>query len=137
MTKDQLIGAYAGWLEERTWNWFCTLTFRGFPSAKRADRLFRSWISEVRQEVGATTFRWVRVTERGANQDNLHFHVLVGGLRDATKWDWVLRWDEIAGDCLIAYYVPRRGAVRYMLKEAEPGCNFDIEIQMPPIERSL
>jgi len=135
LTKDQLIGAYAGWLEERTWNWFCTLTFRGFPSVKKADDLFRIWISEVRQKVGTAAFRWVRVTERGANQDNVHFHALVGGLRDATKWDWVLRWDDLAGTADIFYYRPNAGGIEYMLKTAEPNRDFEIEFEFPLPDR--
>ena len=132
MTKDELIFAYDKWLSARRWNWFATLTFRGSPSLNKADRLFRVWISEIRQREGTRTFSWVRVTERGANSDNVHFHALVGGLNNPCKWDWILRWNELAGESAIFYYQPFRGGIRYMLKEARPNRDFDIEIEIAP-----
>jgi hypothetical protein len=132
MTKEELIHAYADWLQKYNWTWFCTLTFKGAPPLKRADRLFRVWISEIKQSEGTKKFSWVRVTERGAFGDNIHFHALIGGLRDASKWRWMFRWEELAGEANILYYVPKLGGVQYMLKEARPGCDFDIEIEIAP-----
>ncbi len=86
----------------------------------------------MKREDGADYFRWVRVTERGSFGDNLHFHVLIGGLRDRSKWPWILRWEELAGDCIISYYRPFAGGIRYMLKTASPDRDFEIEIELPP-----
>lgn len=136
MTKEQLIDAYADWLSEQRWGLFGTLTFRGSPSPSRADRIFRRWISEMKESDGTNRFRWVRVTEYGAFGDNLHFHILVGGLRDGSKWPWLLRWGELAGSADIFYYVPYAGGLRYMLKTARPDRDFEIEIELPAIVRS-
>jgi hypothetical protein len=133
MTRDDLIGAYESWLSEHRWGLFATLTFRGFPSAAKADRIFRQWISEMRLQDGRSDFRWVRVTERGACGDNLHFHVLIGGLHDGSKWPWLLRWDELAGNADIFYYRHHAAGIRYMLKEVHPDRDFEIEIELPPI----
>lgn len=133
MTKDQLISAYEDWLSQRRWSLFGTLTFRGSPSSSRADRIFRRWISEMRQNDGTASFRWVRVTECGAFGDNLHFHILVGGLRNGSKWPWLLRWNELAGSADIFYYHPYAGGIRYMLKTAHPDRDFEIEMELPAI----
>jgi len=132
VTKDELIEAYETWFSEQHWNLFGTLTFRGYASPSRADRIFRQWISEVKREDGTNDFRWIRVTERGACADNLHYHVLIGGWRGASKWPWVLRWDELAGDCILSYYQPHSHGIRYMLKEVCPGRDFEIEMELPP-----
>lgn len=128
MTKSELIDAYEEWLDGLKWLWFATLTFRGSPSPRKANDLFHVWISEIRKREGTDAFSWVRVAERGSSREHLHFHVLVAGLRDPCKWDWVLRWEKLAGDSMIFYYQRGRGGIRYMLKEAEPGRDFDIQI---------
>lgn len=44
----------------------------------------------------------------------------------------MLRWDELAGSADIFYYRPNAGGIRYMLKTARPGCDFEIEMEFPP-----
>lgn len=131
MTKEELIGAYEQWFDQLNFSLFATLTFRGFPSRRRADHIFRRWIDEMKHADGAKDFRWVRVAEYGAYGDNIHYHALIGGLRNGSKWPWMFLWDEIGGDFCISYYRSFGGAIRYMLKEARPGCDFDIEIEIP------
>lgn len=133
MNKNNLIDAYEDWLAKQHWSLFGTLTFRSSPSTSRADRIFRQWITEMEKEDGTDGFRWVRVTEHGAADDNLHFHILVGGLRSGSKYPWILRWNELAGDCLISYFHPYAGGLRYMLKTASADRDFEIEIELPPI----
>lgn len=137
-TKRKLIAGYEEWLSRFTWAWFATLTFRrpNIP-AWRANALFDQWIAEVQGEDGTADFRWFRVVELGANQDHLHFHVLVGGLANGTKWPWVILWNEIAGDCLISYYSAFKGTLPYLLKEVHPDrdcaieCNYDFFLPLP------
>lgn len=131
VNKIELIDAYEEWLSEQSWGLFGTLTFRGSPSSSQADRIFRRWISEMKQADGTTNFRWVRVTEHGSFGDNLHFHVLIGGLRNGSKWPWMLRWDELAGSADIFYYRVHAGGIRYMLKTADPDRDFEIEFELP------
>jgi hypothetical protein len=156
MTRDELIAAYADWLGQYHWTLFATLTFRGFPSPSRADRTFRRWTSEMKQEDGKDDFRWVRVTQHGACGDNLHYHVLIGGLRDVCRWHWMCRWDELAGDSMLTFYrhdycrhddgtlpsLPKiehldrpTGAIPYMVREADPNKDFEIEFEIPPIAK--
>lgn len=130
MTSKQLIDGYATWLSKFSWNWFGTLTFRNHKLPFwRANRIFQDWIFEIEMGAGTGSFRWFRVTERGAYGDNLHFHILVGGLRDASKWPWTVLWNEMAGDALITYYFRSGGATKYIVKTARPGRDFEIDFR--------
>ena len=131
MNTKQLIDGYEEWLTRFNWAWFGTLTFRDYPTLNRANSLFKKWISEIEKEDGTSDFRWFRVTERGAFNDNIHFHVLVGGLRKGSKWPWIFRWEELAGGSSIAYYFRSGGAARYVVKTAQPGRDFEIDFHLP------
>jgi hypothetical protein len=133
VTREDLICAYADWLSSFEWIFFGTLTFREPEiSLRKANQLFDRWIHEIEAAEGTKDFRWVRVAERGAFGDNLHFHCLVGGLRNGSKWNWLLRWKEMAGEAFISYYFRGGGATRYMLKTLRPGHDFEIELHLPP-----
>ncbi len=130
MTKEDLIEAYATWLGHYHWHWFGTLTFRRPVSTFVAEQIYGRWISEVKDAQGTDAFSWIRVTERGAYGDNLHFHILVSGLRDVYKWDWILRWDQLAGTADIFYYNKNAGGLRYMLKEVQPRGDFEMYLEI-------
>ena len=59
MDKETLINGYESWLNEYHWSLFGTLAFRGFPSASKANRLFREWIHEMQEQDGRDEFRSV------------------------------------------------------------------------------
>lgn len=131
MDTQKLHETYCEWLDTYKWQWFATLTFRGAPSSSKADRLFRKWIDEVERAVGTASFCWFRVAEHGAYGDNLHFHALIGGLREPSKWDWLFRWEELAGEAQISYFVAFGGATSYILKSLRPDVDFDAEFHLP------
>jgi hypothetical protein len=133
MNRAELIDAYESWLNQFHWSLYCTLTFRGNPSNSKADRIFRQWTDEMRDQDGGDNFRWVRITEHGAFADNLHFHAVIGGLREGSKWPWILRWDELAGSADIFDYRPYAGGLAYMLKTAHPDRDFEIEFELPSV----
>lgn len=131
MTRQELIAGYEEWFCTKRWHLFGTLTFAAMPSPSRADSIFRRWISEIKSTDGTSDFSWVRVAEHGADGQNLHYHVLVGGWAGESKWPWVLRWNELAGDCIISYYDPNGGGLRYLLKTVQPNRDFEIEFEFP------
>lgn len=130
MRKAEFIGAYEEWLNRYRWNWLVTLTFRGSVTTQSAEHLCRRWINELRRKEGTSGFSWIRVSERGAFGDNLHFHLLISGLRDECKYFWILRWHDLAGTAWISYFWPSMGGIRYMLKTAHPNCDFEIELEI-------
>lgn len=129
MNVEKLREGYLEWLSWYKWQWFATLTFRGSPSFSKADRIFRLWIDEIRSAVGTGYFSWFRVTERGAFSDNLHFHLLVAGMRDSSKWHWFFRWEELAGEADIAYFISSGGALEYSLKTLRTDADFEVEYE--------
>jgi hypothetical protein len=127
MNKERLINGYEEWLSRYRWIWFGTLTFRRLDiKLWTANECFWRWIVEVENSERTDVFHWFRVTEHGAFKDNLHFHVLVGGLKNPSKWPWLLRWQDLAGDAEIYYFNRSLGGLRYMLKTAKPDTDFDI-----------
>jgi hypothetical protein len=132
MKKQQLVEAYATWLDKFDFDWFGTLTFRGYPRRGKAERVFRGWTEELARKRAAHQLFWVRVAEHGAYADNLHFHFLLGGLKFGTDpTDWEDRWCELAGAADIREFDPSKGGIHYLLKTLLPDRDFDIEFDLP------
>jgi hypothetical protein len=128
--REKTIQEYRGWLEKFRWDWFATLKITsGVPSERRARNLCDRWVSDVRRAEGAEDFRWFRVLERGASGSNLHFHVLVGGLRNRRN-SWERRWAELGGEALIKPYNPEQKGIMYLLKsmgnDGDLACDFEL-----------
>ena len=121
MTTKEFRDAYEQWLSGFRWDWFATLTFRGTPTRGRAERLFREWIEKLKLTQGTQNFDWFRVTESGSDGDNLHFHVLICGLRSSNLLPAYRRWEQRAGEPCIENYRSEEGAIRYILKTVHPG----------------
>ena len=137
MTRSELIDGYYEWLSYFKWNWFGTLTFRGYPPIGKARRCFDSWIDELEHKYGRTDFRWFRVTERGATDANIHFHVLIGGLRPCagSRYFAMFRWQQLAGGANITSFIPHQNAIFYILKTLHPAKEPEIEFHLDPIAR--
>ena len=135
ITKEQLVQEYHDWISQHEWNWIGTLTFRGYPSRKKAQTKFEQWVSELQKKEGGSKFRYIQVTETGSYKDNIHFHILIGGLRpSAPKFTgpWIERWEQLAGDAEIDDYDPDGNYVYYMLKDLKADHDFDINIRLNP-----
>ena len=130
MRSEELVEAYNAWLSTFDWDWFATLTFRGIPSMAKARRCFHTWITELEGDERTPDFKWIRVTERGAYGSNIHFHVLVGGLRAAKRFAWTVRWRELAGEAVITDFDSHQGGIRYVVKTVRPNCKFDIDFNL-------
>jgi len=131
----ELIESYKEWLSQYRWIWFGTLTFSGYPSLRKATRIFDKFINEIREKHGTRDFRWIRVTEHGADGNNLHFHVLIGGLhlQSGDRYMAMLRWQELAGESLITSFASHRNGIYYILKTLRPGVDFEIDFLLEPI----
>ena len=128
---------YDRWFRHYSWAWFGTLKIAsGMPSERRAKDLFRQWISDLRRSEGTEDFRWVRVMERGATGQNLHFHVLVGCLRNRRQ-HWESQWEELGGEALIGKFDPDKKAILYMTKEMDDSGNLDIDFRLPDQKQSV
>jgi|HubBroStandDraft_1064217.scaffolds.fasta_scaffold206759_2 hypothetical protein len=129
------------WLELMPWLWFCSLTFRPVGLSKAQARLrLRRWAAALRDELGTSDFGWFAVREFGRTGHDLHYHVLVKGLRAwhaDERLEWMRRWWRIAGESQIAYYTPNTGGVAYILKNTDPSDAdaIEIEIDASPLAR--
>jgi hypothetical protein len=131
ISKRELIDAYGDWLGEWTWDLFGSLTFPGYPSVTKAERVFSKWIGDIEKLAGTRKFRYVQVLERGADGENVHFHVLIGGLKPSARrmpLKWAGRWQQIAGYAVIQRFDPDRGGIYYLLKTLVPDSAFAITL---------
>jgi hypothetical protein len=134
VSKRDLIASYGAWLKRYRWNLFGSLTFAGFPSRRKAQEQFDWWIAQIQSEAGTRNFRFVQVTERGASGENIHFHFLIGGLRN--DWEqrlgtWRKRWQDNAGAAVMGKYEPKKPGIFYLLKTLLPDRDFDVNIKLP------
>ncbi len=128
--RERTIQEYRRWLEQFEWDWFGTLKVTsGIPSVRRARQMFDSWVARLRQAEGAEDFRFFRVLERGTGGGNLHFHTLIGGLRNRRK-SWEKRWNELGGEAMITPYNPREKGILYLFKsmgeDGDINCDFEL-----------
>jgi hypothetical protein len=125
--REVAIQGYREWLDRFRWSWFATLKVTsGFPSDRKARRMFESWIAELEARDGASDFRWAAVLEKGADGTNRHLHVLVGGLRNRRQF-WTEQWDRRGGQALIEPYDSSRNGILYLLKSTTDDGDLGIE----------
>ena len=134
--REKTIQEYLRWLETYSWDWFATLKVTsGIPSKRRAEQLFDTWISSLREAAGDEGFRWFKVSESRPDGSNLHHHVLVGGLSSPRQL-WQRRWSERGGDAVITTYDPDKEGILYLLKGTDSRGSLDCDFELPPAERS-
>jgi hypothetical protein len=93
------------------------------------------WISDIERRDGGPLFRWFRVGEKGREDNNLHYHVLIGGLSaDRYPGPWEQRWYDLAGsDGLVDYFDPEDNGIYYMLKTLDPDEDLDFDTNLDDI----
>lgn len=110
-TPLSIADAYAQFIGQVHWQWFCTLTFRphftsgtGGVHPERADKAFRYFISCINRELYGATWhkrhhgglQWCRGTEFHKD-GRLHFHAVVCAHGDdintrASRYEWHEFW---------------------------------------------
>jgi hypothetical protein len=127
ITQQRLSQTYVTWLSTYQWDWFITLTFREPTTRVKAIWTFDRWIECVNAAQGTHHFRWVRVLQFGAFGDNIHFHVLLGGLRTAEFIRWpVTLWSKMAGWAEPRRFKPDAKAFEYILRFLRPDSDPDM-----------
>ena len=111
------------WNEE--WNWYCHLTFRGYPHPEQADKVWSKWLHIMNREIFGVKYWkrrnedgviWARGTElqrRGA----IHYHALIGRIPNRVRrLTYMDRWFDIGGIARIQGYNEKGGAEEYITK---------------------
>jgi hypothetical protein len=127
-SRSELVQLWGKWLKAWRWDLVGTITLPGYLSDTKADRVFARWIADIQKVGGTRTFRWVRIMERSADGYNIHYHILLGGMkvkeqRFPSKWTERLR--ELDGYGLLQRLDPDQTSVREFLKSL-PDCDFAI-----------
>lgn len=107
--------AWAEFIEEYTWEWWVSLTFRDKVSTKTANRKWNKWLKALEKEL-EDQVGYFRVTELQRPRNCLHFHALMLNLKGARRLTWMDRWDLIAGYARIFPYEKSKGANHYLCK---------------------
>lgn len=87
-SKKELHLAYAEFLAQYYWQWFCTFTFRDPPHPEKAFKTFRYWIKLINREIygcraqkrGQSVY-WALALEYHKS-GIIHFHALIGDAGD-------------------------------------------------------
>ena len=138
--RRRLVEAWAEFLERWSWDWFCTLTFRGdavHPEA--ADKRFRVWVSKINRELYGPRWwkhgqgvRWVRALET-QRRGVIHYHALLGGagVDELRRLSWMDEWVRLAGYARIE--PPENGAAvrAYCAKYVAKGGELDLWDRVP------
>ena len=112
------------------WNWYTTLTFRdpdelqrqrspswtkpGWGYAHKGLREFNK--SLMGERFGRSQPFWVACMEYQKNRGVPHWHMLMGGMGDERRMNWVDWWYERYGIARIMEYDPNLGARYYLGK---------------------
>lgn len=125
--------AWGTWLDEFSWDLWCTLTFKEERSHASATRAFENFGKFIRNS-GSPDAGWFFAHEVG-RLGRLHLHALIGGIDPWTSrralWRW---WFRRYGRAQILPFDPDRGAAFYVAKYVTKGelSHYDIE---PPTGR--
>jgi hypothetical protein len=113
--------SYGEWFESLAeWDWFATFTFKYPTSPRTANHLWRKWLHSLEREVNGQV-HFVRVLED--DDDNVHYHCLLAGVRDQKPSVWERVWHNIAGIAQITPYINGAGGAEYIGKKAYRGCD--------------
>jgi hypothetical protein len=114
--RDGVIESYLRLLANYKWDWIVTLKpTRGAPSIRRGRQLLNAWLAALRRAEGAEDFKYFWVLERGEEDAEICFYLLIGGLRNRV-WVWGQKWEDRAGDATIMPFDPNSNDILSMLK---------------------
>lgn len=135
--------AYADWLAEYPWNWFCTLTFANPPHPEKAEKCFGYWIHQINQLLHGRRYQkndrsiyWALALEYHKS-GVIHFHALLGDSPDInlqlTRKHAKQLWEDLAGWSRIRRIDHRLRAVTgYVSKYVTKGGELTVGPMTPP-----
>jgi hypothetical protein len=133
MNQEEFINAWTGWLAQRQWDFFATLTFRSDVTATAGKRRVGYWLRDIKNTASEPEFCWVRAGEIGPGGGRYHCHVLLGRTQKFDITQWAERWQRTGGHAWIEKFDTQRGSkgIRYLLKGLHPGADYDLDFRLP------
>lgn len=106
-SKKALKKAYASFLADYPWQWFCTFTFEFPPHPESANKKFRLWVNRInralygcRAQKHKRSVFWVLALEYHKT-GVIHFHALLGDVTDLntqfSRFEAMKLWESIGG----------------------------------------
>jgi len=115
--------AYGEWIESLAeWDWFVYLTFKHPTSPRTANRLWKKWLRLLEKEVNGQV-HFVRVLEESEEDDRIHYHCFLAGIKDQKPSIWERVWHNIAGIAQIRPYINGGGGAVYIGAKCSKGCD--------------
>ena len=107
ISKKVLKKAYAEFLADYPWQWFCTFTFKIPPHPEAATKKFRLWVNRINRELYGCRAQkhkrsvfWVLALEYHKS-GVIHFHGLLGDVIDLntsfSRLEAMKLWEDIGG----------------------------------------
>jgi hypothetical protein len=133
----RLVEEWTAFLMRFPMQWFCTMTFAYPIHPEAADKLWRLWISKLNRSIyGVRWYRhdhtqvfWIRALE-WQRRDVIHYHALVGDVRDmntlARRLDWMDEWRALAGIARIYTIESDEDVRRYVSKYVTKGGEIEL-----------
>lgn len=128
---DEIVKAYEDWFSKFNWAWMCTLTFKRPMRTQAAEKRLGRWLQDLQMQAGRKDFRYVCVKERGAYDDHLHFHLLIGGLKKGKDFSrWQQEWERKEGSARVLPFNGNKQGISYLLKTFLPDRDFEVKISL-------
>jgi hypothetical protein len=104
---------YVEFINQYSWDWYATLTYRNSISPRHAWHIFNDWKLELKKDLNhGISYFWVRDL---LDWDyHPHLHIFLSGTKGSDSNVWEQRWQQIAGWANIELYNPERGASYYL-----------------------
>ena len=114
---------YAKWIDSLAdWDWYGIFTFRYLTSRETASRLWKiQWLHSLQRAVNGQV-HFIRVLDE---DDKIHYHCLLRGVKDQKPSVWARAWHNIGGIAKIEPYVYGGGAAYYLGEKCSQGCEVD------------
>lgn len=117
------------------WEWYGTFTFRDDRlGPEGCHKRWRRWTHLLNRRVFGVRYwkrgqgaAWLRGTESHRARNVRHYHALIGGgVGGESVFEWMERWDELAGFARIFPYEPAKGAAWYVTKYVAKDGEVDV-----------
>ena len=135
MRRRAVIDAYVLRFREVDWAYWGTFNLRPRMHRKAAVRHFEEWVRQIAQRENAE-IHWLRIGERGPEQNLYHYHVLISKFTKTTVYEAQQLWFGLAGELHLSSYKRDRRALEYSLKSLEDTDDPDIEWHLPDNPRA-
>ena len=144
---QELKDAWIALLAPFSFQWFCTFTFATNVHPEQGFKTFRRFSNELNRRLYGR--RWERSAHGGVfwivalerqKRGVVHFHALLGAVDDlngmANRFEWMKRWQALAGFARIEAIRDNQAARRYVTKYVVKGGDIEFSKNLDRSQRA-